>query len=290
MKKFYPTHLYVKTHVITGLKYFGKTTKADPHSYLGSGTYWLNHLKVHGKNITTEIIGYFENKDECVAAVTKFSSENNIVGSLNENGKKLWANQVVENGLDGGATKFGPLGADTKRKISEASLGRVLTEETKQKIRKARVNQQNVRKAGEWKQTDSAKRKIKEKRAIQVISKESREKAAKKLRGRKRPDVSERFTGIKKSQETKDKMKLAQQDKGPLSEDTKQKIREARKLQLFTLETKEKLKGKVVCINMSGELSKIDKEVFYSQTGSTEQKVWVFHNSTEGKKRKLRRG
>jgi hypothetical protein len=63
MKKFYSTYLYIKTHNITGLKYFGKTTKKDPYSYIGSGEYWLSHLKIHGKNISTEIIGFFEDKE-----------------------------------------------------------------------------------------------------------------------------------------------------------------------------------------------------------------------------------
>lgn len=36
-------HLYVKIHNVTGLKYFGKTTK-DPFKYRGSGKYWLAHL------------------------------------------------------------------------------------------------------------------------------------------------------------------------------------------------------------------------------------------------------
>jgi hypothetical protein len=63
MKKFIPTYLYIKTHNITGLKYFGKTTKVNPYAYTGSGEYWLNHLKIHGNNISTEIIGFFENKE-----------------------------------------------------------------------------------------------------------------------------------------------------------------------------------------------------------------------------------
>lgn len=46
MKKFLPTTLYIKTHNKTGLKYFGKTTSNDPYKYKGSGSYWLDHLKV----------------------------------------------------------------------------------------------------------------------------------------------------------------------------------------------------------------------------------------------------
>jgi hypothetical protein len=71
-----------------------------------------------------------------------------------------------------------------------------------------------------------------------------------------------------------------------MKDETKQKIKDKRKLQVFTVETKEKLKGKIVCINKIGEIKKIEKEIFYSQSGSNEQKDWVFHNSNEGKKRK----
>lgn len=38
-------YLYVKTHNITGLKYLGKTNNKDPHSYKGSGKYWILHCK-----------------------------------------------------------------------------------------------------------------------------------------------------------------------------------------------------------------------------------------------------
>jgi hypothetical protein len=96
---FKPTYLYIKTHKVTGLKYFGKTTKSDPSKYHGSGEYWQKHLRKHGKDILTEIVGYYENKEECVSAAIEFSIVNNIVES-NE-----WANFKIENGLDGGSDK-----------------------------------------------------------------------------------------------------------------------------------------------------------------------------------------
>jgi hypothetical protein len=46
-------YLYVKQHKITKLKYFGKTTRSDPHRYMGSGAHWRAHLKKHGKDIET---------------------------------------------------------------------------------------------------------------------------------------------------------------------------------------------------------------------------------------------
>jgi hypothetical protein len=49
-------YLYLKTHNITGLKYLGYTSKKDPFAYCGSGTRWRNHLRVHGSDISTEIL------------------------------------------------------------------------------------------------------------------------------------------------------------------------------------------------------------------------------------------
>lgn len=89
-------YLYVKQHSVTGLKYFGKTTK-DPYVYKGSGKYWLNHVRKHGKEhiITLEVWSFSDIKS-CTSFASNFSSENNIVES-NE-----WANLAPENGTDGG--------------------------------------------------------------------------------------------------------------------------------------------------------------------------------------------
>lgn len=98
MKKFKPTYLYVKTHNMTGLKYFGKTTTTRTR-YRGSGSYWVRHIKKHGYDVTTEIIGYFIDQNECMNFAINFSIENDIVNS------RLWANERIENGLDGGDTR-----------------------------------------------------------------------------------------------------------------------------------------------------------------------------------------
>lgn len=93
--EFRPTYLYVKTHNVTGLKYFGKTIKKDVHKYKGSGVRWLNHIRVHGYDVTTEILGYFENSNECNMFALEFSKVNDIVRS------NCWANLVEEVGTDG---------------------------------------------------------------------------------------------------------------------------------------------------------------------------------------------
>jgi len=97
---FKPTYLYVKTHNKTGLKYFGKTVSKDPQKYQGSGSYWKKHIKKHGYDVTTEIIGLFNDEKECKKVSTKFSSENDIVKS------KKWAN-LKEETLDGGWDHIG---------------------------------------------------------------------------------------------------------------------------------------------------------------------------------------
>lgn len=102
MDKFKPTWLYIKQHNVTGLKYFGKTIKSDPYKYLGSGLYWMRHLKEHGKDVTTVWAMLFLDKQSLTEFALQFSKENNIIESSD------WANLKLENGLDGTVpgTKF----------------------------------------------------------------------------------------------------------------------------------------------------------------------------------------
>lgn len=278
MKTFLPTYLYVKTHNKTGLKYFGKTTN-NPHNYRGSGTYWLAHLKIHGNDVDTEVIGYYTDKEECIAAATLFSTKHNIVEAVNEHNKKVWANQILENGVDGGntgRTNYSPLSLATKEKMSQSKKGKIPWNKGTKGLCKGNTN----------KRTKEQKEKISKSLTGRKRSPDAVEKTANKLRGRKRPEITQALTGRKHSLESIAKMKIAQQNKGPLSEETKNKIREARKLQVITKETKEKLKGKVVVIDKTGKLSKMDKEQYYMQTGPKEDWEWVSHKSKEAKLRK----
>lgn len=121
-----PTWLYVKQHNITKLKYFGKTARVNPISYLGSGIYWRNHLKAHGNSITTLWCKLFDNEEELTAYATEFSIDNNIVES------KDWANLMIEDGIGGGNHS-----EETRRKIALAN--RNPTEETRQKMSRAKI-------------------------------------------------------------------------------------------------------------------------------------------------------
>ncbi len=106
MKEFKPTFLYIKRHKITGLLYFGKTTGTEKYlleRYNGSGTYWKDHLKIHGKeHVETPWYCLFTEKDELVKFALQCSELWNIVNAKDENGKKIWANEKPEDGLEGG--------------------------------------------------------------------------------------------------------------------------------------------------------------------------------------------
>lgn len=102
-----PTWLMIKKHKITGLLYFCKTAKYDPEKYVGSGMYWKNHLKHHGKHIETIWCERFDDRDLLIDFATLFSELFDIVNAINNDGKKIWANLEIENGIDGM-----PLGTD----------------------------------------------------------------------------------------------------------------------------------------------------------------------------------
>jgi len=124
---FKPTFLYVKTHNKTGLKYFGKTVKSNPTKYRGSGIHWVNHIKKHGNDVTTEIIGFYENFEQCSKAALQFSIDNDIVNSSD------WANMIVENGVGGGiiGTKHSE---ETKTKIKNSHKGVPKSDEHRKNI------------------------------------------------------------------------------------------------------------------------------------------------------------
>lgn len=115
---FKTTALYVKTHNKTGLKYFGKTTcLQNIHSYKGSGVYWRRHLKKHGNDYTTELLGIWSDKDRLVKFARAFCEDNNIVVS------DAWANMVVEEGLQGASSGESNISKrqDVRQKMSKNS-------------------------------------------------------------------------------------------------------------------------------------------------------------------------
>lgn len=86
-----PVHLYVKTHLVTGTKYFGRTSN-NPHTYRGSGTYWLRHIEQYGYDVHTEIVGTYYDQETLRIDALRFSEEHQIDTS------PQWANLLKEDG------------------------------------------------------------------------------------------------------------------------------------------------------------------------------------------------
>jgi hypothetical protein len=262
MKQFKPTYLYVKTHNQTGLKYFGKTSK-NPHTYKGSGKYWVRHLNVYGRDISTEIIGYFEDAVECSAAAIEFSVKNNIVSSND------WANLINENGLDGGAVEraYHPHSKETKDKISKANRGMIAWNKDKVGVT---PGNSSIR-------TEETKRKISQTLTGTKQSAETVQKRAEANKGKKRSAdfkklISELHKGKKLSAEHIEKLKNR-----IVTDDTKAKIKLARSKQIFSEETKQKLSGKVIVIDKLGNVLRIPKEQYSSQSGPKDEWEYLFH-------------
>lgn len=130
-----PVFLYIKQHVDTGLLYFGKTTRRDIHSYMGSGTRWKHHIKKHGKGgvKTVWVSEEFTDESLLMEFAQLFSEHFDIVNN------NQWANLVVENGVSGGAVRTGAvLSERTKEKLRSKALGRMASDETKRKMSESR--------------------------------------------------------------------------------------------------------------------------------------------------------
>lgn len=123
--EFKPTYLMIKRHQVTGLMYFCKTATRDPLKYHGSGRYWKKHLKTHGKLIETIWYQCFNSKEDLIEFALFFSEFYNIVGAVN-NGKKVWANEVPEDGLQGGQNRgmSGPLKGVKQPHVTAALKGK----------------------------------------------------------------------------------------------------------------------------------------------------------------------
>ena len=133
-------YLYVKTHNPTGLKYLGKTQR-NPLTYKGSGTYWLRHIQKYGNDVSTDVIGEFESLDDLKAAGLHASKKWNVTESAE------WANLIDETG--DGVPVGTPAWNKGKKGLPNnggAPKGhkcylKYHTEESKEKIRQARLGQ-----------------------------------------------------------------------------------------------------------------------------------------------------
>lgn len=161
-KQIPPTYLCIKQHSITGLKYFCKTTRPDPYTYKGSGVYWTTHINKHGKQyVETLWLSELYYDTSIVEHALQFSYENDIVKSND------WANQKIENGLDGGSKKGRITSDETKAKMSAAKKGKKVSTETKDKISNTRLNKTPEEKAfSKQKELDTKNSRTPEEKAI----------------------------------------------------------------------------------------------------------------------------
>ena len=181
-------YLYIKTHRVTGMKYFGKT-KCDPYKYKGSGKYWKRHISVYGYDCDTEIVRECHTNNEVIEWGKYYSVLWNIVDSHD------WANLKPEEG-DGGETpgsgerlsklrkgnppwnKGIPQTPEMKELNRITHLGKITSEKTKEKQKEANMGRKmseqaraNMRLAQAGKiLTEEHKNKIRLARAKQVIS------------------------------------------------------------------------------------------------------------------------
>ncbi len=105
-------YLYIKTHNKTGLKYLGQTIQ-NPYKYRGSGKLWKKHIKENGNDVSTRIIGEYNNAKDLKNDGRFWSIQLDIVNS-NE-----WANSKLEEG-NGGNWSFTD---EQKRRMSESHKG-----------------------------------------------------------------------------------------------------------------------------------------------------------------------
>lgn len=132
-------YLYVKTHLVTGLKYLGQTRSKDPHKYPGSGKYWTAHLKKHGNQYTTEILKECSSTSELQTWGEYYSDLWNVV----EN--KDWANLKPEMG-EGGWYLVGDLNPQKRpevRKKTSASMKKFLADNPKTVAQKMKHSEWN---------------------------------------------------------------------------------------------------------------------------------------------------
>lgn len=215
-------HLYIKTHNITGMKYFGKTTKSDPYSYKGSGKYWLKHIRKWGNDVSTEIYGTYNNQEECTIAALEFSQKHNIVQS------NTWANLQEENGIDGApANHIGH--TFTKEQIdilSEKSKTRWTDPDYKEKL--------SIRQSKSWTPERKAKHSeflktkhwTQERKRLQSNKLTGRKVVTDKHKGKPKPvgfgeKVSRSLTGKPKSESHKRALSEAAKKRFSLSHPTK---------------------------------------------------------------------
>lgn len=184
-------HLYVKTHNATCLKYLGQTSQ-DPIIYKGSGKYWLQHIKKHGYDVSTEILLSTNDKSELIEAGEAYSKKFNVVDS------KEWANLIEEKG-PGGSFAGRNHSEKTKKMWSKKRKGICSHNGFSEK------GIENIRAANSKPKTEDHKRKLSE-----SLSGKTYEKLGRRhLTAEEREKISASKRGKPRSEETKAKLREA---------------------------------------------------------------------------------
>lgn len=178
MSIYKPTRLYIKRHSVTGLRYFGKSTRKNIKTYTGSGKYWSKHIKKHSKEhvVTEWTSDWFTIKEELISFALSFSEIFDIVNN------DKWANLIPENGLDGADV------GHTGHKFTDNQLNKISTS-----AKKMWQNPQNRAKI-----IDAQKASWTDNRKLAQ---------ANRLSGKKRPEHSIAMLGRVVLEDTKQKMK-----------------------------------------------------------------------------------
>ena len=114
-----PTYLYIKEHSLTGMRYFGKTTKYDPYKYNGSGKLWKQHINTNSRKYvkTIWVSELFTDENLLIEFATFISEELDIVNS------DKWANLIIENGIGGSANIGKKFTEEHRKNLSESHKG-----------------------------------------------------------------------------------------------------------------------------------------------------------------------
>lgn len=116
---------YITTNLINGKQYVGMSTQDE--NYLGSGVYFRNAQRKHGKeNFTREIICFCDTEQEAHENEAKYIKQ---YGTLAPNGYNI--------SPTGGPHINGQHSEESKKKMSAAKKGRKLSEEHIQKLKKS---------------------------------------------------------------------------------------------------------------------------------------------------------
>lgn len=125
-------YAYLTTNNLNGKQYIGERTTENINNdqYIGSGVYIKEAIKKYGKNNFSKVIlEIFPNKTDAYISQEKYIK---IYNTLSPNGYNI--------SPKGGIKEKNSHSEESKRKISEHNKGKILSEETKEKIRQSKLN------------------------------------------------------------------------------------------------------------------------------------------------------